>query len=141
MGNKIIVDVCVTTIISSSAFINILTSQFWCGTAVYFRAFVEHCSHLSTCWVNTNGSIQLLLGNATLHGYTEALCHLPRIRTQVVEPNHLILRRTRCVCLFDVLYVYKRFCSTSTVFRSALTVTSQSTCSLTLFSLLQMTLA
>lgn len=50
-------------------------------------------SNLSTCWVDADGAVQLLFGDSTFHGYTEALRHLSCIWPQVVEPNDSILQR------------------------------------------------
>lgn len=49
-------------------------------------------SYLSTCWVDADGAVQLLLGDSAFHGCTEALRHLTCIWPQVVEPDDSILQ-------------------------------------------------
>lgn len=44
-------------------------------------------SYLSTSRVDADGAVQLLLGDSTFHGCTEALRHLSCIWAQVVEPD------------------------------------------------------
>lgn len=51
--------------------------------------------HLSTGWMDADGTVQLLLGRAALHGCTEALSYLSSVWTQVVEANDSVLRRAR----------------------------------------------
>lgn len=43
--------------------------------------------------MDADGTVQLLLGRAALHGCTEALSHLSSVWTQVVEANDSVLRR------------------------------------------------
>lgn len=48
--------------------------------------------YLSTGGVDADGAVQLLLGDTTFHGRSEALRYLSCIWTQVVEANDFVLQ-------------------------------------------------
>lgn len=50
-------------------------------------------THLGTRRVNPDGAVQLIFGNSTFHGGSEALCDLTGVWTQIVEADHTFLHR------------------------------------------------
>lgn len=50
--------------------------------------------HLGTGGVDADGVVQLVFGNAALHGGTEALSHLAGVGAEVMEAHHTFLKKT-----------------------------------------------
>lgn len=66
--------------------------QNWIKKVQHWYLMTVLSSNLSTCRVDAYGAVQLLLGDSTFHGCTEALRHLSCVWPQVVKPNDSILQ-------------------------------------------------